>query len=186
MKLKTIFFLFNIFVLFYSCNSYKNLSPISDFDINKYLGKWYEVARINFTYERNMSNISSEFIFDDNNNLLVINRGYNYVQHHWKKTTGKVRNVSDTTGVMKVSFFYPIYFDYIILALDENYNYAMVGTEDLDNLWILSRTTSIPNSIKNQYLTMAKSLGYDTDGMIWTLHNKKKATLNQTNETKLP
>lgn len=174
LKILKVTFIFYILTIFISCSPKKNLSHMTDFDVNKYLGKWYEIGRINFTYERNMNNISSEFFFDENKKLQVINRGYNYVQHQWKKVQGKIRDANSHEGVLEVSFFFPFYFDYIILALDEGYKYAMVGTEDLHNLWILSRTTEIPNTIKEQYLTMAKSLGYDTDGMIWTFHNKKK------------
>ncbi len=169
-------FLFFIANCFMGCRTYpvSNITPVKDFDIERYAGKWYEIARMDFMFERNMSNVTAEYTMNEDGTVKVVNRGYNYIQHKWKKAEGKAKQKGNAEeGALKVSFFGPIYNDYIVLALDESYTYALVGGKNYDYLWILSRTSSIPESIKKHYIAMAKSLGYPTEYLIWTVHNTK-------------
>lgn len=74
--------------------------------------------------------------------------------------------------MLKVSFFGPFYSGYNVIALDKDYKYALVSGQSLDYLWILSRTTTIPDDVKQQYLKLASDLGYKTENLIWVEHNK--------------
>ena len=146
---------------------------VSPFDQQKYLGKWYEIARLDFKYERNLNNVTANYSLNDDGSIKVDNKGYNYVEKEWKQSIGKAKPVGEpTVGRLKVSFFGPFYSGYNIIALDKHYQYALVAGDDLKNLWILSRTTAIPLGIKKNYLQKAKDIGFDTNALIWVKHDK--------------
>ncbi|WP_432710891.1 lipocalin family protein [Pedobacter sp.] len=157
-----------------SCRSIpKGAVAVRPFDKQKYLGKWYEVARLDFKFERNLNNVTAEYSMKDNGKIRVENRGYNYKDKEWKESIGKAKfRGSSEVGRLKVSFFGPFYSPYNVLALDDNYQYALVAGKNLKYLWILSRQTTIPDNIKSAYLQKAESLGYDTGDLIWVEHNK--------------
>ena len=171
--MKYVKYILLICLLFASCKSgnVSNITQVPDFDINQYLGTWYEIARLDIIFEKSMNNNFATYTLNSDGSLNIVNTGYNFIQHKWEKVTGKGK-VGDES--LKVSFFGPLYKDYVVISLDNSYLYAMVGTKNYEYLWILSRTTSIPESIKKQYVSMAKSLGYNTDDLIWTVHNAKK------------
>jgi len=163
------------FIFTVGCKSVpQNIVPITNFDAQKYLGKWYEIARFDFLFERNMSNVTAEYVENDDGSILVINRGYNLNQHEWKKSEGKAKfREGVDIGALKVSFFGPFYSDYTVLAIDDSYSYALVGGKNYDYLWILSRTPDMPYSIQQQYVDMAESIGFDTENLVWTIHNER-------------
>ncbi|MBO5137344.1 MAG: lipocalin family protein [Spirochaetaceae bacterium] len=167
------FIMFISFFLLNSCKSVpKNILPVKNFDLEQYMGKWYEIARLDFLYERGMSNITANYSLDENGNIQVVNTGYNTRQYKWKKATGKAKPCGNPLeGALKVSFFGPFYSDYTVLAVDSNYSYALVGGKDYSLLWFLARKPEVPENIKNQFVDMAKNLGYETDSLIWTEHN---------------
>lgn len=146
--------------------------PISNFEVNNYLGKWYEIARIDFKFERNLNNTTATYSLNKNGSVKVVNRGYNVVKKKWKESEGKAkfRHTRDE-GAMKVSFFGPFYSGYNVLAIDKNYKYALVGGKNLDYLWILSREKTIPDNIKKAYLSKVQSIGYDTNRLLWVEHD---------------
>lgn len=161
-------------LLLNSCKSIpKNAKPIEGFDVNRYLGTWYEIARFDFRFERGLDNTSAQYKLDKNGNVAVLNSGFNYEKNKWNKAegVGKFRGEKNVAA-LKVSFFGPFYSGYNVVALDENYQYALVAGKNLDYLWILSRTKSIPEDIKTQYLDMAIEIGYDTSKLIWVKHDK--------------
>lgn len=158
----------------YGCSSIpKGASAVSPFDKEKYLGKWYEIARLDFKFEKNLNNTTAEYGIREDGKISVVNRGYNYVTGEWQEAVGKAKFVEDeNTAKLKVSFFGPFYAAYNVIALDEEYQYALVAGKNLDFLWILSREKTIPSDIKFKYLDQARSLGYDTKALIWVEHNK--------------
>ena len=105
--------------------------------IKKYLGTWYEIARFDFRFEKNMNNVSAQYSLNEKGNVAVLNSGYNYKKEEWKKANGvaKFRGEKDVAE-LKVSFFGPFYSGYNVVALDENYQYALVAGKNLDYLWI--------------------------------------------------
>jgi len=144
---------------------------VKPFDGRKYLGKWYEIARLDFKYEKNLNNVTANYSRAEEGMIKVDNRGYNYVKKEWKQSVGKAKFVRDPQeGRLKVSFFGPFYSGYNVIALDENYRYALVAGNNLDYLWILSREKSIPDTVKENYLKLARELGYNTGKLVWTKH----------------
>lgn len=164
----------SLFLLFNSCASIpKKAEAVENFDINRYLGVWYEIARFDFRFERNLDNTSAQYSLNKNGNVIVLNSGYNFIKEEWKKAEGvaKFRDQKDIAA-LKVSFFGPFYSGYNVVALDENYQYALVAGRNLDYLWILSREKNIPDNVKADYLRIATEIGYDTTKLIWVEHDK--------------
>lgn len=162
-----------IVVSLYSCRSIpKKAVAVKPFYKDKYLGKWYEIARIDFRFEKNMNNTTANYSLKDDGKIKVVNRGYNYKKKEWKESVGTAKFVDDeNVGMLKVSFFGPFYSGYNVLAIDEGYNYALVAGKNTDYLWILSREKTIPQEIKNQYLEIATNAGYDTNDLLWVEHD---------------
>ena len=155
------------------CGSTAHSVPVvKNFDANQYLGKWYEIARLDFWFERNLNNTSAEYSKLADNRIEVINRGFNYKTQKWKQAKGiaKFKNTPDE-GALEVSFFGPFYGAYNIVALDKDYQYALIAGRSADYLWILSRTKNIPDAVKEDYLKQAKALGYDVSQLIWVKHD---------------
>ncbi len=147
---------------------------VSPFAKEKYLGKWYEIARLDFRFERDLNNTTAEYSANDDSTIKVVNRGYNYKTLEWKEAIGKAKFIGDeNTAMLKVSFFGPFYSGYNVIALDKDYQYALVAGKNTDYLWILSRTPSIPADVKRNYLQIAAKLGYKTDALIWVEHSAK-------------
>ncbi|GAB3234213.1 lipocalin family protein [Algoriphagus aestuariicola] len=150
-------------------------TAVSPFDSKKYLGKWYEIARIDFKFEKNLNNTTAEYSMNDDGSIQVLNQGYNTKKDEWEQAKGTAKFVdSDSVARLKVSFFGPFYSGYNVIALDEDYRYALVAGESLDYLWILSRDTTIPQDVKEEYLQIAKTVGYDTDRLLWVEHTAQK------------
>jgi len=159
---------------FNSCSSIpEKAEPVSNFDVNQYTGLWYEIARIDFKHERNMDNVTAQYSLNDDGSIKVLNSGYDYKKEKWEKAEGKAKfRGENNVGALKVSFFGPFYSGYNVIALDDNYQYALVAGKDLDYLWILSRTKTIPETVKETYLRIAQEAGYDTNRLIWVSQNR--------------
>ena len=170
-----------IAALLSSCASMpKNAKPVQDFDINKYLGSWYEIARFDFRFEKDLDNVMAQYSLNDKQNVNVVNSGYNFKKEKWVSAEGVAKFRGDkNSATLKVSFFGPFYSGYNVIALDENYKYALVAGKSLKYLWILSREKSIPENIKSEYLKIAQDVGYDTSKLIWVEHNKKSPFENE-------
>ena len=148
---------------------------VKPFSIEKYLGKWYEIARKDFKYERDLSNTTAEYSLNSNGTIKVDNRGYNTNKGKWVQAIGKAKFDGDENiAMLKVSFFGPFYAGYNVIAIDDEYRYALVAGNNLKYLWILSREIDIPEEIKDKYLKIAEQIGYDTTDLIWVIHEKKK------------
>lgn len=162
-----------IFIL-NSCSSMpKNAEPVKNFDLDRYLGTWYEVARFDFRFERNLDNTSARYSLNKDGHVIVLNSGYNVVKNKWTKAEGLAKFRGDKkTAALKVSFFGPFYAGYNVVALDKDYQYALIAGNNLKYLWILSRTKTIPEDVKQQYLEVAKKIGYDTSKLLWIKHDR--------------
>jgi apolipoprotein D and lipocalin family protein len=148
---------------------------VSPFDSERYLGKWYEIARIDFKYEKDLNNTTAEYSMNENGTIKVDNKGFNTKKQEWEQAIGKAKFVgSDSVAMLKVSFFGPFYSGYNVIAIDEDYRYALVAGESLKYLWILSRETTIPDDVKENYLKLAAGVGYDTDELLWVKHDKEQ------------
>lgn len=151
----------------------KGANVVDHFEKEKYLGKWYEIARFDFSFEKNLNNTTAEYSLRPDGKINVKNRGFNYVTKKWQEAIGKAKfRGDDTVAALEVSFFGPFYGGYNVIALDKDYQYALIAGSGLKYLWILSRTTTIPDNIRNDYLMLAQSLGYDVTKLIWVEHNQ--------------
>lgn len=159
---------------FNSCTSIpKGASAVKPFDKEKYLGKWYEIARLDFKFERDLNNTTAHYSINKDGSIRVENRGFNYKKNLWKQAVGKAKfRGEDNVAALKVSFFGPFYSGYNVIALDNEYKYALVAGKDLGYLWILARETEIPETVKQNYLKIAADLGYKTSELVWVEHNK--------------
>lgn len=144
-----------------------NNSPISDFNLGRYLGTWYEIARFDHSFERGMDNVTAEYYLRDDGKVDVFNSGWK--NGVFKTANGKAKQPDPKTDPahLRVSFFLFFYSDYNVLMLDDNYQVALVGSKSPDYLWILSRTPVQPDSVLNLVVEEAESRGYDTSKLIW-------------------
>ncbi len=147
---------------------------VDDFRKEKYLGKWYEIARLDFTFERDLDNTTAEYTVREDGRVGVRNRGFNYKKREWKEAIGiaKFRG-AETVGALEVSFFGPFFAPYNIIALDKDYSCALIAGKDTNYLWILARTREIPAEIKEALIAKAKSAGYKTADLIWVHHDSE-------------
>ena len=145
------------------------VAPVKDFELNRYLGKWYEVARLDHSFERGLEQVSAEYSLNPNGSVKVVNRGYSTTKNKWSEAVGKAKFVQDpTTGYLKVSFFGPFYGSYVVFDLDkEGYEYAFVSGPDLSYLWLLSRNKTVSSEVKASFLKQAKAIGFDTSKLIF-------------------
>ncbi len=149
-----------------------SVKPISGFELNNYLGKWYEVARLDHSFERGMSQVTAEYTLNKDGGVLVTNRGYLNTEKEWKVAEGKAYFVNEESeGYLKVSFFGPFYGSYVIFELErKNYQYAFVSGPNEDYLWLLSRTPTVSPEIIEKFVIMSKERGFKTDDLIYVSH----------------
>lgn len=163
-----------IAVLMNSCVSIpKGAKAVSPFDQQRYLGIWYEIARMDFKFEKNLSDVSATYSLNADGSIRVDNKGFDQVKKVWKESIGKAKPVKDAArGRLKVSFFGPFYAGYNVIAIDAGYRYVLVAGNNLDYLWLLSREKTMPASTVTAYLKQAGALGYDVSKLIWTKHTR--------------
>lgn len=153
----------------------KGAKAVKPFDRGRYLGTWYEIARFDYRFEKNLDNVTATYSLNENGSIKVDNKGYNTKENEWKQSVGKAKPLKDSTEArLKVSFFGPFYSGYNVIAIDKNYKYAMVAGRNTNYLWLLSREKTMPDNIKTQYLQQAKKLGYKTEELIWVKQDKDR------------
>lgn len=155
-----------------------NVNIVEGVDAEQYLGTWYEIARLDHSFERGLDNVTAHYELRNDGGIKVTNRGYNRKDEKWKDAIGKAYflekpNADKTyTGKLKVSFFGPFYGAYNIIALDKvYYNYVMICGPNKDYLWILSRTPELTYPIKQHLVSQANELGFATDKLIYVNQN---------------
>lgn len=139
-------------------------SVVPDFDLNRFLGSWYEIARFDHKFERGMEQTKAMYVLRDDGKVDVLNTG---IKDGKPSEANGLAKLTETPGLLRVSFWGPFYSDYRIMLLDNDYQYALVGSGSDDYLWILSRTPQISDETKTQILTEAQNRGYDTTKLIW-------------------
>jgi apolipoprotein D and lipocalin family protein len=142
------------------------------FELDRYLGTWYEIARLDHRFERGMSNVTANYSMRDDGGVSVVNRGYKDAQGKWDEATGKAYFIGDTNvGQLKVSFFGPFYGAYNILELDkDNYQYALVVGPDTGYLWILARSPELDPNVLSDLVDKARILNFPIDELIYVDH----------------
>ncbi|MBN2056366.1 lipocalin family protein [bacterium] len=150
----------------------ETVSPVDGFDLDRYLGKWYEIARLDHSFERGLEKVSAEYTLREGGGITVRNRGYSREKNKWREASGKAFFArTPGEGYLKVSFFGPFYGSYVIFELDkENYQYAFVCGPDTSYLWLLSRTPVIDEKLKTRFIERTRELGFDTGRLIFVNH----------------
>lgn len=150
----------------------ENVRPVDNFRLDDYLGKWYEIARLDHSFERGLSRVSAEYTLRDDGGVKVVNRGYSAKEGKWKDVEGKAFFVQNPDqGYLKVSFFGPFYGSYIVFELDhEQYQYALVSGPNTSYLWILARTPKLSDDIRDELVKKAAARGFDTNALIFVEH----------------
>lgn len=146
----------------------KGIAPVTEFEITPYLGKWYEIARLDHSFERGLSNVTAQYTLRDDGGVSVQNRGYNDSKAQWKEATGKAYfKGADNVGHLKVSFFGPFYGSYVVFELDRtNYSYAYVTSYNKDSLWFLSREPVVSEAQYKRFIEVVGELGFDVTEII--------------------
>jgi len=148
------------------------VDTVKGFDLSRYLGKWYEIARLDHSFERGLIKVTAEYSLREDGGVKVINRGYDAAREKWNEIEGKAYFTDDKdAGRLKVSFFGPFYGAYNIIELDkEKYSYALVCGPDRSYLWILARKADLDRKIMEKLIQKASSLGFDTSKLIFPDH----------------
>ncbi|HHO76810.1 MAG TPA: lipocalin [Deltaproteobacteria bacterium] len=151
----------------------ENVKPVDNFRLDNYLGKWYEIARLDHSFERGLSSVTADYSLRGDSGVRVLNRGWSEKERSWKEAEGKAYFVQGTDrGYLKVSFFGPFYGSYIIFELDhEHYQYSLVCGPDKSYLWILARTPEMKKDLQDILIAKAAALGFDTGGLIFVDHH---------------
>lgn len=150
------------------------VSAVSPFDLKRYLGTWFEVARLDHRFERGLSQVSATYSLNADGSVKVLNRGYNAEKGAWSEAEGRALFTGNAnTGSLKVSFFGPFYGGYHVIALDPGYRWAMVIGPDPSYLWILAREPRIGNDVRANLLAQASAAGVNTPELIWVDHGAR-------------
>ncbi|MGB2041133.1 MAG: lipocalin family protein [Porticoccaceae bacterium] len=144
------------------------VQPVKDFAIQPYLGRWYEIARLDHSFERGLIEVTAEYSLREDGGIRVINSGRSAETGEPSRAEGRAYFVgSEDVGHLKVSFFGPFFGSYIVFELDaENYQYAFVAGNTTDYLWLLARTPQVSDQVMDRFLERASSLGFNTDNLI--------------------
>ena len=159
-----------MFMFFTGCVGIpKGVKPIENFCLERYLGKWHEIARLDHSFERGLSQVTANYTLRKDGGVRVLNRGYAEKKQKWKEAEGKAFFVQKPDlGYLRVSFFGPFYGSYVIFGLDhEDYQYSLVCGPNRSYLWILSRTQQIRPELKDTLVAKAAAQGFDTSKLIF-------------------
>ncbi|KAF7786455.1 apolipoprotein D and lipocalin family protein [Pseudoalteromonas rubra] len=167
--MKTVLIIMMTLVLSSCLGMPQGVQPVGNFELNRYLGKWYEIARLDHSFERGLTRVTAQYSMREDGGVKVINRGFNATENQWREAEGKAFFVNqDDEAYLKVSFFGPFYGAYVVFELDhDNYQYAFVSGPDTEYLWLLSRTPQVDQAITDKFVSMAAERGFDTDALIF-------------------
>jgi apolipoprotein D and lipocalin family protein len=147
------------------------IEPIDNFELNRYLGDWYEIARLDHSFERGLEAVKAEYSLRDDGGIRVINSGRDSKTQVAQQAEGRAYFVEEPNlGHLKVSFFGPFFGSYVIFELDENYQYAFIAGNNRDYLWLLARTPEVSEELIDQFISRASLLGFDTSQLIFVTH----------------
>ena len=160
-------------LLLTSCLSVpEGVVPVNNFELDRYLGRWYEVARLDHSFERDLEAVTAEYVTRDDGGIKVINSGRNIDSGEIQQAEGRAYFVEDPSkGHLKVSFFGPFFGSYVIFELDQdNYQYAFIAGNTTDYLWLLSRSPKVSKGLLEQFKDSASNLGFNLEDLIMVSH----------------
>ena len=164
--MKKIFLLACVVGLFAACDASTKVdnSTVKSVDLNRYLGSWYEIAKYDHYFERDLDYAMARYTLRDDGKIDVLNTG---IKDGRAKDAKGIAKTTDVPGLLRVSFFGPFFSDYRIMMLDEDYQYVLVGGSTDKYLWILARTPQLDDATRSLILAEADQRGYDTSKLIW-------------------
>lgn len=147
----------------------ETVKPVQGFEVKRYMGKWYEIARLDHSFERGLDQVTAEYTQQADGSVRVVNRGYSKEQDKWKEAVGKAYFVNAASeGYLKVSFIGPFYGSYVVFGLDkDNYEYAFISGPDLSYLWLLARKPTVDQQVIDRFVSTAKQHGFAVDELIF-------------------
>lgn len=147
---------------------------VTPFDLGRYQGHWYELARLDHSFERGMTDVSATYTPQADGSVRVVNRGFVPAKGEWREAVGRALFVgSPTTGSLKVSFFWPFYGGYHVAALDPDYRWSLVIGPDTGYAWILARDKRLDAAQRDAIVARAQALGVDTSALIWVSQERQ-------------
>ncbi|WP_287985875.1 lipocalin family protein [Diaphorobacter sp.] len=150
------------------------VEAVTPFDLQRYQGRWYELARLDHSFERGMTDVSATYTPQADGSVRVVNRGFAAASGQWREAVGKALFTgAPTTGSLKVSFFGPFYGGYHVAALDPDYRWALVLGPDTSYCWILARDKQLDAAQRDAIVARAQALGVDTHALIWVTHKRQ-------------
>jgi apolipoprotein D and lipocalin family protein len=154
----------------------EGVTPVRGFQADRYLGTWYEIARLDHSFERGLSDVSATYARRGDGGIDVLNRGFDAAKGEWREARGKAYFIdAPDVASLKVSFFGPFYGGYHVMALDPDYRWSMVAGPDHGYFWILARTPVLPEATLQDLLARARQAGFDLSGLIRVEHGRAVA-----------
>jgi len=157
-------------ILLCGCLGYpETVKPVNGFELEKYFGKWYEIARFDHSFERGLEAVTAEYSAREDGGVRVQNRGFSVIKNEWEESIGKAYFVeTENLGYLKVSFFGPFYGSYVIFELDkQDYQYAFVTSSKQSYVWFLSRSPTVSKELKRHFKEVLRQKGFDPKKLIW-------------------
>lgn len=156
-------------VLLVSCTGLPdNVEPVSQFDTEQYLGTWYEIARLDHSFERNLERVTATYGLNEDGSISVLNKGFNTEKGEWRQAEGVAKPMgSSDIAHLKVSFFGPFYGTYAVFELADDYSHAFVSGYNTDYLWLLAREPDVSTEVRQRFINESQALGFDTSKLIW-------------------
>ena len=156
-------------VLLVSCTGLPdNVEPVSQFDTEQYLGAWYEIARLDHSFERNLERVTATYGLNEDGSISVLNKGFNTEKGEWRQAEGVAKPMgSSDIAHLKVSFFGPFYGTYAVFELADDYSHAFVSGYNTDYLWLLAREPDVSAEVRQRFINESQALGFDTSKLIW-------------------
>ena len=147
---------------------YLSLEVVPHVELEKYLGKWYEIAHLPAKFQEGCNETTATYTLSKDGSISVLNQSTK--NGKMKQAKGKAKVVDKNSNAkLKVTFFWPFYGDYWIIKLGNDYDYAVVGTPNHKYLWILNRTPQMDDKLYSQLIEYVKSKGFDVNKLIKTL-----------------
>lgn len=147
------------------------VEPVRDFELERYLGTWHEIARLDHAFERGLSRVTATYSRRDDGGVKVVNRGYSAADEQWEEAIGRAYFIAEpNVGRLKVSFFGPFYGGYNVIALDDDYRWSLVAGPTRDYLWILARSPDLPEDIVADLVRRAERLDFPIEELIYVSH----------------